>query len=332
MKRFGFLVLMILSTGSLRGAGGASPRLLAPGVISTAPLAEMGGTFSPDGAELYFTVRTPTTTTPPLSVICFSRLVNGRWTRPEVAPFSGRDFDSAPAFSPDGSRLFFSSYRPASRGAASRGDSDIWEVARDGDHWGSPRNLGEPVNTTSNDTTPSVAADGTLYFASDRPGGKGSFDLYRARPEGGGYAKPENLGDAVNTEAAELTPFVTPDQHLLLFSAVGRADMALAGGEPYARADIYAADWKEPGWSTARRLPEPVNGVAADSYPFLSPDGRTLYFTSERQPTVVPAQGLTFRRLEKEWREIENGQANIYVIGAEIVHVPEGNRGGPPAH
>jgi len=42
---------------------------------------------------------------------------------------------------------------------------------------------------------------------------------------GGVYQEPENLGATVNSEAAELTPFITPDQHLLLFSAIGRPDM-----------------------------------------------------------------------------------------------------------
>ncbi|HWS72971.1 MAG TPA: hypothetical protein VN605_12700, partial [Thermoanaerobaculia bacterium] len=191
----------LLFAATLQVAG--PPQLFAPGVISTAALGEAGGTFSPDGRELYFTVRTPTTTSRPVLMICFSRLIKGRWTTPEMASFSGMSYDSSPSFSPDGTKLFFVSTRSAEGKVGN--DSDIWVVDREGDHWSAPRNVGAPVNTAANEQSASVAADGTLYFSSDREGGKGSFDLYRARFHDGKYEAPETLGEAINSDAAEWT-------------------------------------------------------------------------------------------------------------------------------
>lgn len=301
-------------TSLTHAPGGGGATLLAPNVISTAPLAELGGTYSPDGNELYFVARTPVTSSRPLSVICVSRRVGGVWRRPHVAPFSGIDFDAGPAMSPDGKRLFFSSTRAVDGVAVD--NADLWYVDRVGNNWSAAKNVGAPVNTQRNEVSPSVAADGTLYFASDRPGGYGSYDLYRARFVDGHYQQPENLGPSVNSEAAELTPFITADQHLLLFSAVGRSDMQLAGGNPYGRSDIYASEWNG-AWTAPRRLPAPVNGVATESYPVLSRDGKTLTFTSERSPFAVPMPSpVSYQDLERGRRQIENGLANIYTVPA----------------
>jgi Tol biopolymer transport system component len=158
------IVLVIIATTALCAE---TPAIFQPGVISTAPLAESGGTFSPDEREFYFTVRNPTTTSRPLSVVCVSRRAGTRWTKPEVASFSGMDWDTGPAMSPDGKRMFFASIRNG------REDTDLWYVDREGDRWSEPHNAGEIVNSTFEDQTPSVAADGTLYFASNRAGGKG---------------------------------------------------------------------------------------------------------------------------------------------------------------
>ena len=54
---------------------------------------------------------------------------------------------------------------------------DIWVVDKNAGGWSAPRNLGAPVNTDRNESSPSVAADGTLYFGSDRDGGAGSIDI-----------------------------------------------------------------------------------------------------------------------------------------------------------
>jgi dipeptidyl aminopeptidase/acylaminoacyl peptidase len=220
---------------------GFAARLLAPGVIST-EADEVGAAFTPDGRTLYFTRRSPTTSTPTVSVIFFSRLENGRWSTPEIAPFSGVYRDSSPALSPDGSRLFFFSYRPRERDGRPREDADLWVTDADGRGWGEARNLGSPVNTDRNEGSPSVAADGTLYFSSDREGGRGGFDIYHVRPAGSGFAEPENLREAINTEATETHPAIAPDQSFLIFTAFGRPEISLAGGFPYPRGDLSLSE------------------------------------------------------------------------------------------
>jgi Tol biopolymer transport system component len=303
----------------------AAPELVGAGTLST-PADEFGAAFTPDGKTVYFTLRSPTTTTPPLTVICVSRFAGGRWGEPEVAPFSGRWNDLTPAISPDGRHLFFASDRPvAGRPKAADGaDLDLWVMDRRPDGgWETPRNLGAPVDTPGIEQSPAIAADGTLYFAAVPPEGKGSLDLYQARPEGNGYAAPEPLA-GINTDAYEGQPAVAPDQSFLVFASAGRPDALAGGGAPYPRADLYVSFRNGTGWGAPRHLPPPINSTASDSSPSLSPDGRWLYFTSERSPFFVPMpHPLSARELAAGLHGVLNGRGNLYRIELARVRAAE---------
>src|SRR5882762_2326663 len=98
------------------------PIPFAKGTISTED-DEFGLTSTPDGKTCYFTKRTPSTLQSSTMVICVSRFKNGRWSEPEIAPFSGHYKDFNPSISPDGSKLFFISNRPT--GEKKGRDTDI---------------------------------------------------------------------------------------------------------------------------------------------------------------------------------------------------------------
>ena len=85
--------------------------------------------------------------------------------------------DRAPTISTDGLALFFMSNRPGGYGGY-----DLWVTRRvtGDDEWGTPVNLGPPVNSSSRDAGPGISADGhTLYFHSDRSGGEGEVDIWQ---------------------------------------------------------------------------------------------------------------------------------------------------------
>src|SRR5262249_32586090 len=122
-----------------------SPRLFAEGVISTED-DEINGSFSPDGSEYFFAKVNLSTTFPRLGILCVSRFRHGRWSEPEVLPFSGgQHLDLSPRMSPDGTTMFFSSSRPIPDSAARV--LRVWSVKRDSENWGEPHPLPAPVNT-----------------------------------------------------------------------------------------------------------------------------------------------------------------------------------------
>ena len=111
------------------------PTLFAPGIISTGGF-ESHPAFTPDGRTLYFVKSTPSFS---FWTICVSRLANGRWSEPEVAPFSGQYSDADPFITRDGRQLYFISTRPLTSGGAPK-DLDIWVMDREGAGWSRRRN------------------------------------------------------------------------------------------------------------------------------------------------------------------------------------------------
>jgi len=296
-----------------------TPELFAPEIIST-DLDESCGSFSPDGQTFYFIRRGAYTTSPPISIICFSELCDGKWTHPEVASFSGTYLDASPCFSPDGKRLFLSSKRPTKSNPNGR-DWNIWFVDKVDNHWSEPQEIAESINTAKNDTNPAVAADGTMYFASDRDGAPGYFHIYRARLTNGKYEQPEKLGPEINSGDAETNPYISPDQKILIFASY-RKDNLNGGGNHYDRADLYVSVNRDGHWTPARHLEHGINTTASEGNPTMSPDGKWFYFTSERSPFEVPMkQRLTTATWKDRQQTIENGVGNIYRIPAEALEL-----------
>ncbi len=197
------------------------------------------------------------------------------WTEPRVTPFSGQYADRGARLTADGAVLFYSSNRPrADEGEEAQDDFDIWLIQLLADGWGPPRPLPAPLNSDANEIHPSVAVDGTVYFASDREGGLGRSDLYAATPGPSGYAV-ESLGPVVNTEHSEPDVYVDPQQRFIIFA---RTD----DPEGYGGDDLWFSMRTEDGWSAPRNLGPEVNSSEYEYGPTLSADGRTLYFTSHR--------------------------------------------------
>jgi dipeptidyl aminopeptidase/acylaminoacyl peptidase len=308
----------------------AEPRIFAEGVISTVD-DEIGGSFSPDGADFYFTRLVPYTTFPRLGILCVSHYAGDHWGAPQALPFSGKNLDYPPRLDSSGSRMFFASSRALPDGT--RGGIRIWEVERSAAGWGEPRPLPPPVNPAGShwSADPSVADDGTLYFSSDRDG-PGSIHIYRSRLVDGKYSEPEKLGPAINSEFTEAQPYISPDGKTLIFTSTGsgeppfkhRPEELVGGGKPYPRADLYISFEKDGKWTQARHLEHGINTVAEEEYPFLSPDGRYFFFSSERSPFTVPtARRLDYRELESELHSTFNGHGNVFFIGVEALEMPK---------
>ncbi len=137
---------------------GMNAELFAPGIVCTG-LADRDISISPDGREVYWAVLEE----PHYTLVHIRRHDNGSWGERMVVPFSGRYNDIEPAFSPDGTRLYFASNRPLN-GQGKPKDYDIWYVEREGDKWGKPFNPGAPLNTEKDEFYPSVTNSGTVYF------------------------------------------------------------------------------------------------------------------------------------------------------------------------
>ena len=167
--------------------------------IINGPITNEGSvTFSPDGKTMVFAKGNSGKKKGTAQVnLYISRNRNGVWTQPRMLNINNPGYwDSSPAFSRDGKRLYFASNRPGGEG-----EVDIYQARRNArGRFYKVQNLGPEINTPGNDAFPYISDDGHLYFSSDGRPGFGGLDLFVARRVNG-KTEVENLGQPVNSES-----------------------------------------------------------------------------------------------------------------------------------
>ncbi len=227
--------------------------------------------ISPDGQEVFFTRQGQHWKDQ--TIYRIFKIAGAGWSRPEIASFSGQYRDLEPFFSPDGKRLFFASARPKPNREGE--DVDIWMMEKKPGGWGPPVNAGPAINSEKDEYYPSVTRSGHLYFTAERNGGIGKEDIYRAAFKNGEWLPAEPLDTGVNGTGYEFNAFIAPDESYLVFTAYGRPDDT-------GRGDLYWSKRKPDGsWEKAINL-KAANSDQLDYCPFVSPDGKILYYSSEK--------------------------------------------------
>lgn len=168
--------------------------------------------ISADGRLMIFTFCRNTKARPSMGGcdLFFSRKVGDKWTQPENMgrEINTRFFESQPALSADGRKLFFVSDREGGFGGR-----DIWmsELQQNG-KWKKPVNLGGKINTSQDDLSPFLHVNGTtLYFSSVGHLGMGGLDIYQSEWDGNNWTEPKNLGYPINDHKEQVSLFVTAD-------------------------------------------------------------------------------------------------------------------------
>ena len=192
--------------------------------------------------------------------------------------------EGSPSISADSLEIFFDS----NRGGAS-GGYDLWVSTRQTTWqmtelvWGTPINLGPPINTPFYDHHPSISLDGlTLYFTSDRPGGGyGDRDLWATTRSATGepWSEPVNLGPTVNSSSRDAAPSISADGLELFFHS------NRPGG--YGDQDIWVtirATTSDP-WAEPVNLGPGLNSSSKDGVSDISADGLMLFFRSQKSGT-----------------------------------------------
>ncbi|MFH0866372.1 MAG: OmpA family protein [Bacteroidota bacterium] len=197
--------------------------------------------------------------------------------------------NSAIAISNDGQRMLL--YRDDVYG-----NGDIWESALHGKIWSVPVKLPEPVNSSNHESSASFSPDGkTIYFVSDRPGGRGGLDIWMCtQDEESNWGEEKNLGAIINTYSDEEGVFIHPDGKTLYFSSKGNKS---TGGY-----DIYKSVYENEKWSKPVNLGSFINTEKDDVYFVLTADGTTGYYSSVQKEGFGENDiySINFIRTEKE--------------------------------
>jgi hypothetical protein len=226
------------------------------------PRFESHAAFDPRNGDLYFVRSSPQFRG---WRILMSHCGAAGWSEPVDPPFAGDGVEADPCFTADGRSLYFISTR--SIDGEPRRDLEIWRVDRSAaGSWGQPERLPEPVNSAGAEWFPRPAPDGWLYFGSDRSGGVGRTDIWRARTDSSGVWRVENLGASVNTTGDEYEPLPSPDGTRLIVMADG---------------GLYEARRTAQGWSARTKLGPEVNVNGSEIGALFSPSGRSMLFSRD---------------------------------------------------
>lgn len=236
---------------------GLVPARFAPGLISTEAYSETGCTFTPDGDELYFTRSGGDLESPTIFV---SRFHDGSWTHPEKAPFSGY----GPHIALDGQTIFISRY---GIDAENQRTTELWYARRTADGWSELQYHGQG-------NRPSLSRAGHLYYI-DRSDENDRGVIVVQELVEGVYSEPRRLGGGVNTPSYEAHPCIAADESYLLF------DSNRPGGQ--GQGDLYVCFRRQDGtWGEAVNLGSGINTASYEAYSSRSPDGKYLFFSSNR--------------------------------------------------
>jgi len=277
-------------------------KVFSPGQISSG-LNDRDITISADFDEIFYCVLEK----PHFTIVWIKKDENGNWRKPQIAPFSGMFDDCEPMFSPDGKRLYFCSNRPLDDSGKEK-DYDIWSVEKTADGWMKPVNLGSPINTSRNEFYPSLTSDNTLYFTSS------NMKIMRAKFQKGVYLEPQLLSDSINTNVGEYNAVIAPNESFIIFTSHGWPDNMGQG-------DLYISFRNPDGtWTKAKNLGEKVNSQATEMSPSLSPDGKYLFFASNRALNLNDiSPNKTFEDLQRKAWHFDNAKFNIFWVDTRSV-------------
>jgi hypothetical protein len=201
--------------------------------------------------------------------VLISNFENGEWSKPkditgEIAS-EGDSYTSALSF--DGEELYL--VRHVSE------NYDIYVSEFNNGLWGKMELLEGKVNSRHRESSVSISADGAfLYFASDRPGGNGGFDIYRATKTGDSWTKVQNLGKPVNTRKNEEAPYISYDGTILYFSSDGH--MTIGNMDI-----VYSKLDEENKWTLPVNIGSPINTTNDDIFYVYFKDTQQGYLSRD---------------------------------------------------
>jgi outer membrane protein OmpA-like peptidoglycan-associated protein/tetratricopeptide (TPR) repeat protein len=199
-------------------------------------LHESSTAFTKDGKTVYFTRNNGKKGKFSRDKKGFSRLkiyrakmINGKWSNIEPLPFNADNYSVAhPTLNKTEDKLYFSSDMPGSLG-----QSDIFVVDINADgSFGTPRNLGNKINTESKETFPFISDENILYFASDGHPGLGGLDIFATHLDDKKNSIIVNLGEPINS--------VADDFSLIFNSITNKGYFASNRSDGKGDDDIYA--------------------------------------------------------------------------------------------
>lgn len=286
-----YLVILLLiinpliSSDRLRGPylgqkkPGEKPEIFAPGIVS-AGNQHSSAYFSPDGLEVYYSKYEGRDK----HAVFFMKDSGNGWSSPATVKYLDNKA-LTPFISPDGETLYCSL------------PHRLYEMKREGTGWSKPVDMGSRVNLQKRQDGISVSLKGTLFFTSMFGKKDG---MYMTRKVNGVYTEPVKLNIKVKGNRTAGYPAIAPDESYLIFQSFSQ-------GSGYGKQDLFICFKKSGGgWTDPVNMGRDINSKYNESFPYVSADGKFLFFNSNR-PAIV--------------KDRSRGQffSNVYWISTSVV-------------
>ncbi|MCX6163446.1 MAG: T9SS type A sorting domain-containing protein [Ignavibacteriae bacterium] len=250
------------------------PEIFGPGFISSTSASEYSICFSQDGKEIYFSRNTPGVS----NTIWWTHYVNNAWTTPVYAPFTGNYYNSEPCITYNNQKMYFVSERGVTN------DFQLWYTTRSGSNWSTPQKLTAPFSIDSAKMAPSVASNGNLYFTQFDVNFRGKF--FMARNINGNFEAPVMLSTTVNAFYTQGHSFIAPDESYIVFDAIPTQQST--------GSRIYVSFRKSDStWGNPIMLSNTINSTDNQYLPYISPDGKYLFFEKQGDIWWVDSKVVT---------------------------------------
>jgi hypothetical protein len=287
---------------------GDIPVVFAPGLVSAGEN-EMSVCLSPD-SKVFYLFRTAPIYTP--RFMLESRWTEKGWTRfQEVSFFDHKRNDSYHFYAPDGKRSYFQVSGERVLANGKKDPQDLFYVEKTEAGWGERTLIDFGERFAGLEAYPTISLKGELYFSALYEGK--NRDLFFSRLEAGRFSDPQRLPAVINSPRGEYHPFIAPDGSYIIY------DSAKENG--FGGLDLWINFRNEDGsWGEAINLGQSVNSQTSEMRPYVSPDGKYLFFASDRRLEIDPgSEPLAGDELAKVFEQPGNGLQDIYWMKADFL-------------
>lgn len=222
--------------------------------------------------------------------------------------------DYSPVLSVDGKDLYYVSFgRPIGSGG-----EDIYNSKIEKNAFSQSTNMSYPINSSSHEALTAISTDGTeLCIFGNYPAQFQNGNLYRSTLTSKGWTTPVAFPEPINSNFWDGDGFFTPDGRAFIFTSDRMGGTApyvpkdtRYHGSTWGNTDIYVCEKNDNGWSKPINLGSKINTPYCERKPFLHPDGKTLYFSSEGHIGIGRLDVYKSTRLSEtswtDWSEPEN--------------------------
>ncbi len=231
-----------------------------------------------------------------------------------------------PVLTIDGTKMYFTFAE------GKKGGEDIYYSLLNSSTWIKPKNMGSPFSTNENDAINSVSADGnTLVLFGSYKGHIGGGDNFYAEKTATGWSEIRPFPKPVNSQYWDCDGFLTADGKAFFFTSDRKGSVGefVKGGQFYhgeyeGNTDIWVSVKNDSGWGKPVNIGPVVNTPYAERSPFLHPDGKTLYFSSDGHYGVGSLDVFKSVRLSDtswtDWSEPVNLGKEINTAGYDVAY------------